>query len=243
MFWKRKPKCPIKIEDKEWIESALNWINENVVNLATQPTIFPTKKYFDWDFRGKEKDAEFVLQKVGEYMHLDTSKIILNFYSEESIRLGQGTVTQREEGGTAGYYIQENNNYEILIEVQQLKSPQSLIATIAHELSHYVLMGKINVYLEGDENEWLTDLLAIAYGFGIPIGNSKFSFGQWQSGDGWGGWQYSTQGYLPQQIIAYSMAVIEVKRTDEIPYWIDLMKKDFKEDMKRSMKFLKANKT
>lgn len=239
MFWKRKAKCPITLDDKEWLETQLKWIDENILKLKDQKTILPTKEYFDWEFKGEEEDALYVLKKIGSYFKVNTQLINIEFYTEEPIELDRGTITQQEEGtGTAGIYLQGGNEHTILIEVQQLKNPHSLIATLAHELSHYVLLGQHNFRLEGEENEWLTDLLAIAYGFGIFIGNSKFEFSQWHSGDGWGGWQYSTQGYLPQQIIAYAMAEIEIKRSQELPDWIDLLKKDFKHDFKNSMRYL-----
>lgn len=242
MFWKRKPKCPITNEDKEWIEGKLNWIDANVVKLKNQPTILPTKKYFDWQFTGDQKDADFVLKRVAAYFGIETEEITLNFYSEEAIELANGMITQKEEGkGTAGLYVQDKDDISIWIEVQQLKKPISLIATIAHELSHYVLMAQKNVYLEGDENEWLTDLLSVAYGFGIFIGNTKFEFSQFQSGDGWGGWQFSTQGYLPLQITAYAMAEIEKRKKNETTKWVNLLKKDFRNDYLKSMKYLNAN--
>ncbi len=240
MFWKNKQKCPIIEEDKEWIEYQLNWINLNVVMLVEQQTILPTKKFFNWNFKGGEEDAEFVLRKVGEYCNVNVDNINLEFYSEESIELDRGTFTQQEEGtGTAGLYVQEGDQFSILIEVRQLKRPNSLISTIVHELCHYVLIGQKDFLLEGEENEWLTDVLAIAYGFGIFIGNTKFEFSQWQSGDGWGGWQYSIQGYLPQQITAYVMAEIEIRRTQSLPKWVNLLKGNFQKDFEKSMNYLK----
>ena len=239
MFWKNKPKCPIKEEDKVWIEDQLNWIDLNVIRLEEQKTILPTKKYFNWDFKGEEKDAKFVLKKIGEYFNINTDEIAIEFYSEEAIELDRGTITQKEEGtGTAGIYVQDGNQFSILIEVQQLKRPNSLISTIAHELCHYVLLGQKGFHLDGEENEWLTDLLAISYGFGVFIGNTRFEFSQWQSGDGWGGWQYSIQGYLPQQITAYAMAEIEIRRTNTLPEWINLLKSDFQKDFTKSMNYL-----
>jgi len=239
MFWKRKLKCPIKVEDSEWILNQLEWINDNVVNIRNQETILPTKKYFDWDFSGVEIDAEKVLKQVGEYCIIDTSEINLEIYSEEGIELDRGTITQKEEGeGTSGVFIQEEDEISILIEERQLKNPISLIATVVHELSHYKLIVGKGVILEGEENEWITDLLSIAYGFGIFIGNSKFEFSQFESGDGWGGWQYSIQGYLPQQITAHAMAEIEIRKRSEMPNWTKFLKNDFKTDFEKSMNYL-----
>ena len=243
MFWSKKKECPITIGDKEWIETHLNLLDEKIVSLKETATILPTKKYFNWDFSGKEKDAEFVMKRVGEYCSINTDEIILDFYSEEAIELDRGTVTQQIPGtGSAGMYIQEEGTFSIFVEVQQLKRPNSLIATIAHELSHYKLLGQNNLQLDGEENEWLTDLLAIAYGFGIFIGNSRFEFSQFQSGDGWGGWQYSIQGTLPHQIIAYTMAELESRKHNTNQSWVKLLKPDFKKDFLKSKEYINSQK-
>lgn len=242
MFWNKKAKCPITEEDKNWIELRLNWINENVVKLKEQKTVLPTKAFFEKDFEGKEEDALYILNKLGKYFNINTNKLSLEFYTEEPIKLDDHTFTQSENGdGTAGYYFQNQDEYKIFIEIQQLKRPQSLIATLAHELSHYVLLGIKNFEFEGEENEWVTDLLTIAYGFGIFLGNTKFEFNQYQTGDGWGGWSARMQGYLPQQVIAYSLAEIEIKKGSSMPKWIDYLKDGFKKDFINSWKYIAEN--
>jgi hypothetical protein len=242
-LWKRKIKCPINQEDKDWVIDQLNWIDQNIVKLDQQKTILPTKSFFDRKFDGSEDDAHFVLTQLGQYFRVDTKNIDLNFYSEKSIELDRGLITQKEEGsGTAGLYSQREKGISISIEIQQLSNLTSLIATIGHELCHYVLIGVYDIYIEGDENEWLTDLLAIAFGLGIFLGNSKFNFNQFQSGDGWGGWSYSIQGYLPQQIIAFAMAEIDHRKGLTLVEHIDYMKKDFRNDYNKSSKYLRQNK-
>lgn len=242
MFWNRKPKCPITPEDKQWIEKTLTWIDKNVVNLSNQPLILPNTDFFDREFTHTDQDAYYLLEKIGSYLHIDTSPISLFFYSEASQELAPGLITQTEEGkGTAGWYSQNEKGYSISIEIQQLQRTESLVATIVHELCHYVLLGIKQISLEGEENEWLTDLLSIAYGFGIFMGNSKFYFNQWQSGDGWGGWQYSTQGYLPLQIIAYAMAEIQFRKNNTDLSFTKYMTKDLKKNFLKSFKFIRSD--
>jgi len=212
MFWSNRKKCPGKSLDRIWIEKKLDWLNTNFINISKQPTILPTKKYFKSNFQGEEKDAYLVLEVLSTYFQINPSRIKLEFYSERSHELGRGMITQRDGVGSSGLFYSDGYESSILIEEQQLRRPNSLIATIAHELSHYLIMDEKGYYFEEEENELLTDLTAIAYGFGIFLGNSKFKFQQWQSSDGWGGWSSSTQGYLPQQIIAYTMAEIESRR-------------------------------
>lgn len=241
MFWNKKLKCPIDVEDQSWIRQMLDWIDQDMFPLTSRETILPTKSFFDYDFTGLEKDAEYLLSNIGKIFQVNVDQIKLGFYSEESLELDRGLVTQKEDGkGSSGIYSEQNNKFYIDIEVQQLKRPNSLIATIAHELSHYVLIGINDIYMEDEENEWLTDLFTIANGFGIFMGNSKFEFSQFESGDGWGGWQYSIQGYLPQQVIGYAMAEIETKESYEIPEWTKYMKDVFRKDFTESMKYLAA---
>ena len=243
MIWNKKNKCPIEIEDQSWIREMLEWIDNEMFPLVSKKVILPTKSFFDYNFTGAEQDAEFVLVEVAKIFNTSADKIELGFYSEEAIELDRGLITQTENGeGSSGAYSQDESKFYIDIEVQQLKRPASLIATIAHEFSHYVLIGLNQIYKDSEENEWLTDLFTIANGFGIFLGNSRFEFNQWQSGDGWGGWQYSIQGYLPEQIIGYAMAEIEIRRSKSIPDWAKFMKADFRKDFIKSMNYLSKEK-
>ena len=243
MFWRKKYKCPIDKEDQSWVRDKLDWIDKEMFPLETRETILPTKSFFDHDFKGGEDDAEYVLQKVADIFKTSIEDIELGYYSEEPLELDRGMITQTEDGkGSAGMYSQSGDKYYIDIEIQQLQRPESLITTIAHELSHYVLIGLNHIYEDSEENEWLTDLFTIANGFGVFMGNTKFEFQQWNEGDGWGGWKYEIQGYLPQQLIGYIMAEIEMKKSKEIPDWIRFMKDDFRKDFEKSMKYLMSQK-
>lgn len=242
MFWNKRRKCPIDNEDQSWIRDMLEWIDTEMFPLESKETILPLKSYISHDFRGVEQDAEVVLQEVAKIFDIPIDDIELGFYSEEPLELDRGLVTKTEDGKrSAGLYYQDEQSYYIDIEVQQLKRPHSLITTMAHELSHYVLIGLNDIYTDTIENEWLTDLFTIANGFGIFMGNTKFEFSQWSSGDGWGGWSYRIQGYLPQQIIGYAMAEIEIKRSNSIPDWTQYMRGDFSDDFTKSMKYLLSN--
>ena len=239
MFRRKRTKCPITKEDKEWVVEHLDWIHKNLFELIEFPTILPTREFFDIDFTGTEEDAKYLLDRIGQLAKINTVDLKLNFYSEEPLELDRGLVTQKEEGsGSAGIFAETDDDFEIWIEVRQLKNPSGLIATIAHELTHFCLIAEKDINLEGEENEWFTDLVTIALGFGIFLGNVKFEFSQWQSDDGWGGWQYSSLGYLPEKVIAYAMADIETMRSNEIPEWTKFLKPDIKKDFIQSMEYI-----
>lgn len=243
MFWNRKTKCPVTVEDKEWIEKKLDWAHTNIINLKKQPTILPNAKYFEREFTGDEDDAHYILEVLSMYFQINPKNIYLDFYSEETQEFSSGLSTKRlSDSGSAGLYIQDGYKSSIKIEVQQLQQTQSLVATMAHELSHYIIMAEKGYFFQEPENELLTDLTAIAFGFGIFLGNSKFNFQQWSSGDGWGGWSASTKGYLPEQVIAYTMAEIQFRKGDLKPKWMDYLEGTFKKHFKKSLKYIGENK-
>lgn len=94
-----------------------------------------------------------------------------------------------------------------------LRHPESLIATFAHELGHY-LGETAKEPPPGGSDFWepATDLLAVAMGFGIFMANSAFSFRQYHTAGG-SGWQSSQQGYLSQAELAFALAVFaELKK-------------------------------
>ena len=127
------------------------------------------------------------------YMDIKDVEIDLHYFSDKPLELTEGIVTTQNETGfkqesknTLGTYSEKGyKKYSVGIEVELLKSPTNLIATIAHELSHLVLLGEGRL---NENDEELTDLNCIALGFGIFTCNSIFTFDQWQ-GTSHQGWQ------------------------------------------------------
>ena len=222
MLWKKKRKCPVTIDDEEWLNSDLGWLKDllNEPHFLEIKTVTPTKKFYNRDFTEIEADAQFVLERTKELMCIENEKIELKFFDDSKVEMDDGSVltTPADINGSwesaTGFYEEKENNTIIYIERQQLKNPISLIATIAHELSHAILLGE-KIIEENDEH--LTDLMAITYGFGIFLGNSRFTFSQFNKG-GMLGWESSSQGYLPEQVIAFSMAWLSLKRNENVDY-------------------------
>nr|MCU0354557.1 hypothetical protein [Cytophagales bacterium] len=123
-FWKKNTsaKCPVTPEDKEWIDGNLQWLDRNVVALAEQPTVLPTKEFFSRKFTSTEDDAHYVLERVGEICGINVSMIQLDFFHDQ-IDFGNGLLTTREkhESGVAGSYLGDDEGEAIMIERDQLK--------------------------------------------------------------------------------------------------------------------------
>ncbi|MET2984609.1 hypothetical protein [Aureibaculum conchae] len=241
MLWKKKNKLPITENDKIWVDEDLDWLRYEIgkENFMEILTVTPTKEFYEREFDGSEIDAEFILNRTMELMNINDVEIKLDFFSDGVVEMEDGTtlISPADIHGkwksTAGTYEMKDNEIVISLERQQLKDPISLIATISHELSHQILLGENRIE---ENDEYLTDLTAINYGFGIFIGNSRFKFSQYLSNSEFG-WQSSTQGYLPEQIIAYAMAWLSIERNEGINY-SKFLKPSLKKYFEQSYKYL-----
>jgi len=115
-----------------------------------------------------------------------------------------------------------------------------LIATIAHELGHAILLG--GKLIEGDlgDHEPLTDLLTVYTGLGIFTANSSANFRQF-SEPGRDGWSMSRLGYLSQEMYGYALAKFAAERGEPKPTWSRFLSTNVKVYFKRSSAWLAKN--
>lgn len=244
-FWQKKNDLPVTDKDKEWIESSLLSLVEMFGQeyFISLPTVTPDKEYFDRDFTGTEADVEFLLQQLTLLMNIDPWEIQLMYYSNKPTQFNGGIVATPQEklkGGwnsSTGQYVDNGlGSKEIWIETGQLNDPIALIATLAHELAHYKLLAE---YGMEENDELLTDLTAIVFGFGIFMGNSYFKFAQWTSARRQG-WQMQRRGYLPEQVIAYAMAWLAHYSNEDIS-WVRYLNKTMKKYFERCYTYIEEN--
>ncbi len=244
-FWQRKDELPVTQTDKEWIENGLQLLADMFGDeyLRSLPTITPDKRYFDHQFEGTEADAEFIFKRVAELMGIDPWEIKLMFYSDRPIAYSPGiteTPSDNLKGdwkSTAGLYVDKGlGQKEIWLKMEMLNDALGMIATLSHELAHYKLLGEHRMETN---DEHLTDLTVIAFGFGIFTANSYFHFSQWQSHSRQG-WQMQKKGYLPEQMIAYAMAWLAHCRNEDIS-WKHYLNKTIRKYFERSYKYIDEN--
>lgn len=87
--------------------------------------------------------------------------------------------------------------------------PAALIATFAHELSHYLIHDRAEAPPGGWElDELATDLTAVYLGFGIFLANNAKQFEGFSSFDQMG-WQSRRSGYLSEAALVTALAIRE----------------------------------
>ena len=94
-----------------------------------------------------------------------------------------------------------------------LDDPMSLVATLGHEMAHYLLAAEDDL-VEDETHELMTDLTVAYAGLGVFGANTAFSFEQ--HGDAFSqGWRSRSSGYLSPRSWAFALAVFGELRGDD----------------------------
>lgn len=244
MFWNKTPKLPITAEDKEWVEDVLLFLKEKLGKeyFLSLETILPDKRYYNHSFTGTEEDAEFILNQTKIYMDIEDD-IRLDFFSNSPVEMTDGTLLSTPSDNVNGTWKSFTGTYEdidniplIVIERNQLKDTQSLITTVVYELSYHLNLDDDYPTETEEAGGCIIELVGIAYGFGIFMGNSRFSFNKYTTPVG-STWQTYSKGFLPEQLIAYAMAWLCTFRKEE-PVWKNMLNVSMQKYFNQSYEYI-----
>jgi len=242
MFW-GTPKTPLVREQQEWIEKSLQWLIKEFGEdyFLSRQTIEPNLSFFPDKYHGTEESVLKVVQRVCSYMDVNPQLIEVDFFTDKEEMASKHQLDgERRSSSAAGLYFSETTSEtrkKIAINVSQFKNPTSLVATIAHELGHVILLGGGRISHEEKDHEYLTDLITVFLGLGIFTANSAFQFSQWQS-HSHHGWRTSRLGYMSEEMFAYSLAAYAWMRGEANPKWSAHLAMNVGHYFKQSLKYL-----
>ncbi len=248
------PKLPIHEEDREWINDGFHRLGQLLGRrrLLEARVIEPTAKDFPDPYDGTHEAASALFSRVCNYMQVERSRLTLEIFADETEELKQMLPTWRSDGGTraAGLYVhaherdhsaeQKNSGMVVAIRSSMLRDPMSLVATVAHELGHVVLLGGNLLRHDTPDHEPMTDLLTVFLGLGIFTANSAARFKQFQD-DRRIGWSTQRLGYLPEPVFGYALAKFAIERGEHKPHWARHLSPNVRSDFKNSLGWLQEN--
>jgi len=226
-FFKSKPL--LDPDTIDWIFSTYQWALHSfstAVFYEHTELVLPTDQFFPDILEERDAVAESLFTRVRKYAGMEDWPCVLEPLEEDaSPIIGQALLIVGAPQGPAGTFSIEGGELptiKIAYNPSQLNHPQSLVATLAHELAHYLMHSVDTLPPGGEEHvEPATDLVAVFMGFGVFLTNSAFSFNQY-SGNDTIGWQTSTQGYLSTAELAFCLAIFlklkDISFTDVEPY-------------------------
>lgn len=157
-------------------------------------------------------------------------------------RVGEFAVLKIEKGDLpVGTFSISQDKATITYDPATVATPARLVATLAHELSHYKLH-TLAAWLPGgrEMHEFATDLMAVFLGFGLFTANQAFNFRQ--HGDAYGqGWQTSGLGYLRERDGAFALAIFCNLRDEPVAQLKRKLKPHLFADTMAAARYLQKN--
>lgn len=239
MFWKA-PSCPIDDERRAWFDDRWAWLKEELgVERARQARVLtPTPADFPDPWDGSEEAAEALFERVRAALGLAGQPLRTGWYEPEEGSgppgAGEGLV---ERHGAAGVYF-EADLPVVMLSTELLTDTTALVATVAHELGHVILLGQRRLERDDPDHEPLTDLLTVFLGLGVFTANATIRERNWELGAGHA-WSVGRQGYLTHEEWGYALALLARERgQDARAPWAGWLRPDVAEPFRESLRFL-----
>jgi len=249
------PKLPISDEDRQWVDEGFRRLEKLLGRrrLLEAKVVLPTAEDFPDPYDATPAAAAMLFRRVCTYMKVDRSKLELEVFQDEAEHLRK-TLPYWHDGGNhaAGMYFHhaKDHNSEaepseddcmvIAIRSTQLKDPLALVATLAHELGHVILLGGRLLDPKSADHEPLTDLLTVFLGLGIFTANCAGRFRQYQD-ETRQGWSMQRLGYLPEEVYGYALAKFAAERSEPKSEWVEHLSTNVRVYFKQSRSWLLKN--
>jgi hypothetical protein len=244
MFGFLKPKLPVTPEQMQWVDGGLVRLAEMLGSdrLLQASVMLPISEHFPDTYDRSETALGGILFRVASAMRVDPSDVEITLFAEDGDIVSKLVpYYSKKTAGAAGlYYHDPENRPRISVNENQLEDPTALVATLAHELGHILLLRPGLVDRDEADMEPLTDLLTVFLGLGVFTANSAFRFTQF-SGIHTQGWSSRRQGYLPEEMFGYALARFAWERGEAKPKWADHLSTNVASYFKRSAAWIAAN--
>ena len=248
-------KLPVSDEDHQWVDQGFKRLEKLLGRrrMLEAKVVSPTAEDFPDPYDGTSAAAEMLFCRVCKYMQVDRSSIQLEVFTDETENLREILPHWRSDGAThaVGLYMHhtksddeekrsEQDSMVIAIRSTQLKDPLSLVATVAHELGHVILLGGGLLNPKTPDHEPMTDLLTVFLGLGIFSANSAARFKQYQE-DRRQGWSMQRLGYIPEEVYGYALARFAAERGEQDAKWAKHLSTNVRAYFKESRAWLRKN--
>lgn len=239
-----KPRLPVTKEDRLWVDASFVRLGSllGTHRILNAPIIEPTQEHFPDPYDGSEEALRHLFARVAHAMQVDPESIDLTlFTSVDSVSRDLVPFGAKNSKGAGGlYYHEPEDRPHISVHESKLKDPMALVAVLAHEIGHIILLRPGLVERDEPDMEPLNDLLTVFLGLGIFSANSAFQFKQYTNNDKQG-WSTQRLGYLPEPIWGYALARFAYEREEPSPRWAGHLAGNIAPYFKRSLAWLATN--
>jgi hypothetical protein len=231
-------KLPLPEEQRKWVDDGFERLMKMLgrQRLLDAELILPDDSFFPDPYDGSKASVIAMAEPIAGYMGVSREIFIVEIFAEnedawrESVPIWHG-----ESQDAAGLYLQkpEEGRRVVGVHAKGLRDPLALVATLAHELAHIILLGGNLLDPNADDMEPMTDLCTVFLGMGFFTASSAFQFKQWTS-NRTQGWSTQRKGYLSEELWGYALARFAHERGEDKPDWAKQLPTNIRGYFKRS---------
>ena len=236
MFKFLKPKLPIDLPDKAWIEYRWSWLCKNLgadlMRNAPMLTLVDFPEVNDLT----EQSAHQLFQRISAQFKFPANSVEFEFFDDAG-----RTDEYDTENSALGLYERGNDLHggKVFVATSLLHRPAEMISTMAHELSHHLLLGGSGKLFAADEHdhEHLTDLVSVFTGFGLFTANCTVQDQSYSDGE-MSYFHISKSGYLSSIQFGYALGLMAWMRNEHSPKWISQLRPDARVTCRNTIRYL-----
>jgi hypothetical protein len=244
MFGRAEAKLPITPTQQLWVDNSFLRLAGllGAHRLLQARVVLPNPEHFPDPYDYSEIALQRVFHRVATAMQVNPADIdVTLFSSEDEITRGLIPFFSGSTSGAGGLYHHDTTTKpHISIDEVQLKDPTALVAVLAHEIGHVILLRPGLLRRDEPEMEPLNDLLTVFLGLGVFTANSGFRFEQYTN-NGSQGWSARRLGYLSEELFGYALARFAFERGETKPAWTSFLCTNVAAYLKRSAAWLAAD--
>jgi hypothetical protein len=233
--WVRREdgECPVGLYQQAWIESSMRWfVDQFGMDVVRRDIALPTNEFLPDPYTGTiDEIADVFYLDVWPRFESKVAPVYLSLAREDGEEEDDGT---RTDGARAvGHYQVKNGRPFIWLDPDLASELRYLVAVMAHEMCHVKLLGEGRIDPDRKDQERLTDLLTVYFGFGIFSTNAAFEYEEadrrWKAHPIGYLDEYSLNaarsgtarrlGYLDEPEFGYAMACYAWLRGEPDPAW------------------------
>lgn len=241
MFGLTKPRLPVTSEQQRWVDNSFLRLAAllGAQRLLRATVVLPTHDHFPDPYDSSESALQSIFERVATAMQVNPSDVeVTLFASADDLTHALAPFSSGSSSGAAGLYHHDPTaKPHISINEKQLKDPMALVAVLAHELGHIILLRPGLVPHDDPDMEPMNDLLTVFLGFGIFTANAAFRFQQYTT-DRSHGWSAGRLGYLSEELFGYALARFAFERGEAKPVWTSYLSTNVRAYLKRSAAWL-----
>lgn len=234
-------------DEWEWQLACFQWLLSNTGGIDAfreYLLIKPTRDFFPSTYADKPNQADLLFNIVKTHAAMTDWPVTLRAgEGNKPSSLHPATYVVNETVAPLGTFQTVENKtgmHDVIISYNPdlLKNIESFVATMAHELSHYLLHSFDTLPPGGhDMEEYATDLCTVFLGFGIFIANSAKIAGGFSDFDQQG-WQIGYAGYLSEPALITALSITETLAGRDPMASEKYLKPYLAKDLKKACKYI-----